>query len=71
MDSILMAMESYPPLLNVKQLQEIMQIGENRAYDFFKKDDIEVIKIGKHLRICKVDLAKYLAKTTINVDKVV
>lgn len=66
MESILMSMENYPPLLSVKQVQEILQLGENNTYKLFKQSGINLIKIGKHLRISKVDLARYLSNELVS-----
>ncbi|MEK4008362.1 helix-turn-helix domain-containing protein [Paenibacillus sp. FSL H3-0333] len=61
-----MSMENYPPLLSVKQVQEILQLGENNTYKLFKQSGINLIKIGKHLRISKVDLARYLSNELVS-----
>ena len=52
-------LQSYPDVLTIEQVIEILGIGKNYAYKIVK-DEIGARKIGKGLKILKRDLIKYL-----------
>lgn len=51
---------SYPDILSVKQLCEILCIGKNTAYRLLQSGEIRSIKIGKIYKIPKKEVYKYL-----------
>ena len=53
---------SYPDVLSVKQLCEILDIGKNTAYKLLKNGDIKSIKIGRIYKIPKKNVKKYILK---------
>ena len=53
---------SYPDVLSVKQLCEILDIGKNTAYRLLQSGDIKSIKIGKVYKIPKKYLKQYISK---------
>ena len=55
---------SYPDILSVKQLCEILCIGKNTAYRLLKSGEIRSIKIGKVYKIPKKDVRRYIEKLT-------
>ncbi|KAF6625173.1 helix-turn-helix domain-containing protein [Paenibacillus sp. EKM208P] len=61
-NEILKSLESYPPLLNVKHIQEIMQIGKAAAYALLNSGEFPTLKIVNQLRVAKPYFAKYLIK---------
>ena len=55
---------SYPDILSVKQLCEILGIGKNTAYSLLQRGEIKSIKIGKVYKIPKKEIRKYINKQT-------
>ena len=55
---------SYPDILSVKQLCEILDIGKNTAYRLLQSGEIKSIKIGKVYKIPKKEIRKYINKQT-------
>ena len=53
---------SYPDVLSVKQLCEILDIGKNTAYRLLQSGEIKSIKIGKVYKIPKKCLKEYITK---------
>ena len=53
---------SYPDVLSVKQLCEILDIGKNTAYRLLQSGEIKSIKIGKVYKIPKKEVRKYLSR---------
>ena len=51
---------SYPVVLSVKQLCEILDIGKNTAYRLLQSGEIKSIKIGKVYKIPKKYLKEFL-----------
>ena len=51
---------SYPDVLSVKQLCEILGIGKNSAYRLLQSGEIKSIKIGKVYKIPKKCLKDFL-----------
>ena len=52
--------DSYPDVVTVAQLQEMLSIGRNTAYDLLNANKIRSIRIGKVHRIPKVNVINYL-----------
>ena len=52
--------ENLPVVLSVQQLEEVLQIGRNSAYDLVKSGQIRSIRIGKTIRIPQAALLEYL-----------
>ena len=46
--------------LTVEEVQHILRIGKNSAYDLCKKSDIPCVKIGGSYRIPKDEFHKWL-----------
>ncbi len=55
---------SYPDILSVKQLCEILDIGKNTAYSLLQSGEIKSIKIGKVYKIPKKEIRKYINRQT-------
>lgn len=49
-----------PPILTVKQLAEFLGIGQSQAYALVRSDQIDVIRIGKSIRIPRHCVLSYL-----------
>ena len=56
-------LESYPDVLTVKAMMEILQIGKSCAYKMINDNQIHYIKVGKNIRIPKKSLIDYLLKS--------
>ena len=50
---------SYPDILSVKQLCELLEIGRNSAYKLLQRGEIKSVRIGKLYRIEKSEVRKY------------
>ena len=55
---------SYPDVLSVKQLCEILNIGKNTAYKLLQSGEIKNIKIGKVYKIPKKEVRRYINRLT-------
>ena len=55
---------SYPDILSVKQLCEILDIGKNTAYRLLQGGEIKSIKIGKVYKIPKKEVCRYIDRIT-------
>ena len=55
---------SYPDVLSVKQLCEILDIGKNTAYRLLQSGEIKSIKIGKVYKIPKKSIKDYIIKNS-------
>jgi len=55
-------LNSYPDILSVKQLCEILDIGKNTAYRLLQCGEIKSIKIGKVYKIPKKEVRRYLSR---------
>ena len=63
-------LEGYPELLTVKQMQEILCVGKNKAYEIVKQNELTYMKIGSTIRIPKESLKKYILSVCYNENKV-
>ena len=52
--------QEFPDVVDVTQLQKMLGIGRNSAYDLLKTNKIKSIRIGKIYRVPKVNILKYL-----------
>lgn len=53
--------ESYPDIVSVKQMQEMLCVSKNVAYDLIKDGRIGTIKIGRVYRIPKKNIVKFVS----------
>ena len=58
--AVMRMFNSYPDVLSVKQLCEILDIGKNTAYRLLQNGEIKSIKIGKVYKIPKKYLKEFL-----------
>lgn len=52
--------------LTVEDVQKILKIGKNQAYDLFKSADFPSFKVGKQHRIPKDEFKKWCEKKSYN-----
>ena len=52
--------KNYPDVVSVEQMQKMLGVGKNTAYDLVNKNIIESIRIGKVHKIPKKNIKKYL-----------
>ena len=52
--------KSYPDIVNVEQLQEMIGICANSAYSLVKKGIIKSKKVGKMYKIPKINVIAYM-----------
>ena len=62
--AVMRMFNSYPDVLSVKQLCEILDIGKNTAYRLLQSGEIKSIKIGKVYKIPKKSLKDYIIKNS-------
>jgi excisionase family DNA binding protein len=55
----------YPDIISVKQLQEMLHIGKNRALELLRNNEIPYIKIGYTFKIPKVHVIEFLNRNSI------
>lgn len=51
---------SYPDVVNISQLKEMLGIGITLAYRLVKQNTIKSIKIGREYKIPKANIISYL-----------
>lgn len=51
---------SLPSILNVEEVAEVLRIPVNTARKLCREGKLKSKKVGKHLRIAKTDLERYL-----------
>ncbi len=51
---------SYPDIVTVYQLKEMLAVGYNKAYELVKTGAIESIKVGKSYRITKNSVINFV-----------
>ncbi|WP_256021718.1 helix-turn-helix domain-containing protein [Paenibacillus kribbensis] len=67
-EEMLKALGSYPPLLDVNHIKEILMVGENVAYQEMKSGKFPVMKVGKQIRVAKVFFAKYIIESSCGTE---
>lgn len=66
MDSTLYTLTEIPPIMTVPQLSKFLGIGRNKGYELARSNQIEVLRIGKHIKIPRHSLLKYLGALSSN-----
>lgn len=54
-------LDSYPDVLNVDHIQEILGIGRVQAYQLVSSNQFHIVKIGKRIKISKEVFIKWLS----------
>ena len=52
--------KNYPDVVSVSQMQQMLGVGRNTAYDLLKEQKIQSIRIGRVHKIPKINIIKYL-----------
>lgn len=55
-------LESFPDILTVMELKELLGIGREQAYELVKSEDFPTKRIGRRIIIYKPNLIKWLEK---------
>ena len=56
-------LEKYPDILTVKQLKEVLNIGQNKALDILHNGEIQHFRIGRSIKIPKKSVVDYIEKS--------
>lgn len=59
-DSYAFMFTSYPDVVNVEQLQEMLGIGVTLAYRLVREQKIRAFKVGREYKIPKANVISYL-----------
>ena len=51
---------SYPDIVNIPQLKEMLGIGVNLAYELVRQNTIPSLKVGREYKIPKRNIIAYL-----------
>lgn len=51
---------SLPPVLDVKDIQQLMRIGRVQAYELVNSGQFHVVKIGKRIKVSREVFIKWL-----------
>lgn len=51
---------SYPDIIDVKQLQEMLGVGRNTAYTLVNENKIKNIRIGTQIKIAKQAVVDFI-----------
>ena len=57
--------ENYPDMLTIKQLKEILNIGQNKALAILHNGKIQYFRIGRSVKIPKKAVLDYIEKSII------
>ena len=49
-----------PEVMTVKEMQEFLKVGRNKAYAIIKSGEIEALHIGSSIRVTKTALWNYI-----------
>ena len=52
--------KDYPDVVRIEELQEMLHIGRNAAYDIVKDGKIKTIRVGKRYIIPKASVINFL-----------
>ncbi|HDW8007347.1 TPA: helix-turn-helix domain-containing protein [Bacillus cereus] len=55
-------LKSFPDILTVMELKELLGIGREQAYELVKSEDFPTKRIGRRIIIYKSNLIKWLEK---------
>jgi putative molybdopterin biosynthesis protein len=47
-------------LLTVRELQQLLKIGRNKVYELLRSGEIPCVRLGKQIRIRRVDVEVYI-----------
>ena len=56
--------ESYPDVVSVEDLMQMLQIGQVLAYKLVKRGEIKSRKVGREYKIPKINVISYLLNGT-------
>ncbi len=56
--------ENYPDVVSVEQLQEMLSVGKNTAYNLISSKTIKSFKIGRKIKIPKAYIIEYCRQNT-------
>ncbi len=56
---------SYPDLVDVEQMQEMLSINRHTAYGLIGNGEILAAKVGRKYRIPKIEILKYLYRDSL------
>ena len=51
--------EELPEVMTIKELQQFLKIGRNSAYDLVNRKEFKVLRVGKSIRINKVEFLRW------------
>jgi len=54
---------SYPDVVNIKELKDMLDIGITLAYRLIREGKIKSLKIGREYKIPKTNIISYLIQT--------
>lgn len=52
--------KDYPDVVSIEQLQKMLNIGRNSAYELVRNDAIKTVKVGTRYIIPKANVIAYL-----------
>ena len=62
--------EQCSDLLTIKDLQKVLRIGRNKAYELIQSGEVKSFKIGTGLRVPKSSVIDYVKRKCYNVTVV-
>lgn len=62
MDKRLTSYDSLPLALRVEDLMPILNIGRNTAYELVRSGQIKSIRVGRQIRISKLEVLSFLER---------
>lgn len=54
-----MEREELPEVMTIKEVKQFLKIGRNSAYDLVNRKEFKVLRVGKSIRINKVEFLRW------------
>ena len=59
-----MPLENNGALLTIKQVADRLNVKESYVYELVRQQNLEAVRLGRHVRVAQETLAKYIATAT-------
>ena len=66
--SVFTSYDELPPLLNVKQLADLLGVSDSSVYELIQEEDFPSLRIGKRIVVPKEELRKWISAHTKGVQ---
>jgi excisionase family DNA binding protein len=60
-----LSLDSFPDLLTIAELQEVLRVQRTTAYGLIREKAIPVVRVGRLVRVRKADVASFIEKRRV------